>query len=68
MPTATSQPKPGALSHVQIRAMLRDAEGLAAAMRKQLGRRPQSLPSRIRALALLVCARVFSAEMRRRLR
>jgi len=68
MQTVPSQAMPGPLSHAQIRAMLQDAEGLAAAMRKQLGRRPQSLSSRVQALMLLICARVFSAEMRRRLR
>lgn len=68
MQTVTSPPKQGALSHAQIRAMLHDAEGLAAAMRKQLARRPQSLPSRARALLFLFVAQGFSAEMRRRLR
>lgn len=64
----TSSTRPSALSHTQIRVMLQDAEGLAAAMRKQLARRPQSLWSRGRALIYLLCTRVASAEMRRRLR
>jgi len=53
MQTVTSPPGPSALSHAQIRIMLQDAEGLAAAMRRQLVKRPKSLLSRVRSLAFL---------------
>lgn len=68
MQTMISPPKAGALNHVQVRAMLQDAEGLAAAMRRHLARRPQSVLSRAKARLFLICAQLFSAEMRRRLR
>ncbi|TPG52281.1 hypothetical protein EAH89_18760 [Roseomonas nepalensis] len=56
MQTLTSSPGPSTLSHAQIRIMLQDAEGLAAAMRRQLTKRPKSGLSRARALVFLICA------------